>query len=138
MIHCLRKSLSSFHQLRQIIIKQWLWFSLCTFRIFPVVNLSVEANEPSLENRHIKFGMQYEDKFKVYPSHFDYVRLRIESLDILFKNSCRIYFIIIIRTTSKQNSILSYPIPILWTTSSSFNIETISIPLTLKFAVSYD
>ena len=30
---------------------------------------SVEANEPSLENRHIKSGMQYATKLKAYPSN---------------------------------------------------------------------
>jgi hypothetical protein len=31
--------------------------------------LYVEANEPSLENRRIKLGMQYATKLKAYPSH---------------------------------------------------------------------
>lgn len=48
-------------------------------RIFPVVNVYVEANEPSLENKHIKLDMQYATKFKAYPSNFDYVRLCIKS-----------------------------------------------------------
>jgi hypothetical protein len=36
------------------------------------VSLSVEANDPSLENRHIKFGMQYATKLKAYLSNFAY------------------------------------------------------------------
>jgi hypothetical protein len=31
--------------------------------------LHVEANEPSLENRDIKLGMQYATKLKAYPSN---------------------------------------------------------------------
>jgi hypothetical protein len=31
--------------------------------------LYVEANEPSLENRRIKLGMQYATKLKAYPSN---------------------------------------------------------------------
>jgi hypothetical protein len=31
--------------------------------------LYVEANEPSLKNRHIKLGMQYATKLKAYPSN---------------------------------------------------------------------
>jgi hypothetical protein len=35
---------------------------------------------PSLENRHIKLGMQNAAKLKADPSNFDYVRLCIKSL----------------------------------------------------------
>jgi hypothetical protein len=31
--------------------------------------LYVEANEPSIENRRIKLGMQYAAKLKAYPSN---------------------------------------------------------------------
>ena len=45
------------------------------FRTSPVESLYVEANEPSLENRRIKLGMQYATKLKAYPSNpaYDYV-----------------------------------------------------------------
>ena len=39
------------------------------FRTSPIESLYVEANEPSLENRHIKLGMQYATKLKAYPSN---------------------------------------------------------------------
>jgi hypothetical protein len=39
------------------------------FRTSPVESLYVEANEPSLENRRIKLGMQYATKLKAYPSN---------------------------------------------------------------------
>jgi hypothetical protein len=38
---------------------QGLRLSLGAFRTSPVESLHVEANEPSLENRDIKLGMQY-------------------------------------------------------------------------------
>ena len=43
--------------------------SLGAFRTSPVESLYVEANEPSLENRRIKLGMQYATKLKAYPSN---------------------------------------------------------------------
>jgi hypothetical protein len=48
---------------------QGLRLSLGAFRTSPVESLYVEANEPSLENRRIKLGMQYATKLKAYPSN---------------------------------------------------------------------
>jgi hypothetical protein len=48
---------------------QGLRLSLGAFRTSPVESLYVEANEPSLKNRHIKLGMQYATKLKAYPSN---------------------------------------------------------------------
>ena len=36
------------------------------------MSLSVEANQPSQGNRHIKLGMQYAAKLKAYLSNFAY------------------------------------------------------------------
>ena len=49
--------------------RQGLRLSLGEFRTSPGERLYVEANEPSLENRRIKFGMQYATKLKAYPSN---------------------------------------------------------------------
>ena len=38
----------------------------------PVESQYVEANEPSLENRHIKLGIQYATILKAYPSNLAY------------------------------------------------------------------
>jgi hypothetical protein len=53
--------------------------------------LYVEANDPSLENRRIKLGMQYATKLKAYPSNpahdcvaFNLVAYCIPSLIRLF------------------------------------------------------
>jgi len=48
---------------------------IVNFRTSLVESLYVEANEPSLENRRNKRGMQYATKLKVYPSNpvYDYV-----------------------------------------------------------------
>ena len=43
---------------------QGLRLSLGAFRTSPAESLYVEANEPSLENRRIKLGMQYTTKLK--------------------------------------------------------------------------
>jgi hypothetical protein len=43
--------------------------SLGTFRTSPVQSLYVEANEPSLENRRMKLGMQHSTKLMAYPSN---------------------------------------------------------------------
>ena len=48
---------------------QGLRLSLEAFRASPVESLYVQANEPSLENRRIKLGMQYSTKLKAYPSY---------------------------------------------------------------------
>ena len=37
--------------------------------LFSVESMDVEANEPSLENRRIKVGMQYATTLKAYPSN---------------------------------------------------------------------
>ena len=49
--------------------------SLGAFRTSPVESLYVEANEPSLEIRRIKLGMQYATKLKAYPSNpaYDFI-----------------------------------------------------------------
>jgi hypothetical protein len=44
--------------IQSIIIHQGLRLSLGVFRTSPVESLYVEANEPSLENRRVKVGMQ--------------------------------------------------------------------------------
>ena len=49
--------------------QQGLRLSLGSFRTSPVESLYVEANEPSIENRRIKLGMQYVIKLKAYPSN---------------------------------------------------------------------
>ena len=51
---------------------QGLQLSLSSFITSSVESMYVEANEPSLENRHIKLGMQYATKLKAYlpnPAH---------------------------------------------------------------------
>jgi hypothetical protein len=54
---------------------QGIRLSLGAFRTSPVESLYVEANEPSLEIRRIKLGMQYANKLKAYPSNpaYDFI-----------------------------------------------------------------
>ena len=54
---------------------QGIRLSLGAFRTSPVESLYVEANEPSLEIRRIKLGMQYATKLKAYPSNpaYDFI-----------------------------------------------------------------
>jgi len=59
----------SYIKLLDTVHHQGLWLSLWAFRTSPVESLYVEANEPSVENRRNKFGMQYATKLKVYPSN---------------------------------------------------------------------
>ena len=59
----------SYIMLLDTVHHQGLRLSLGAFRTSPVESLYVEANEPSLENRHIKLGMQYATKLKAYPSN---------------------------------------------------------------------
>lgn len=47
---------------------QGLRISLGAFRKSPIESLQVEANEHSLQNRRIKFGMHYANTLKAYPS----------------------------------------------------------------------
>jgi hypothetical protein len=54
---------------------QGLRLSLAEVRTSPIKSLYVEANEASLENRHIKSGMQYATKLKAYPSNPAYDRV---------------------------------------------------------------
>ena len=49
----------SYIKLLDTVHHQGLRLSLGAFRTSPVESLYVEANEPSLENRRIKLGMQY-------------------------------------------------------------------------------
>ena len=59
----------SYIKLLDTVHHQGLRLSLGAFRTSPVESLYVEANEPSLENRRIKLGMQYATKLKAYPSN---------------------------------------------------------------------
>jgi len=43
--------------------------SLGAFRTSPVESLHAEENDPSLENRRMKIGMQYTTKLKAYHSN---------------------------------------------------------------------
>ena len=54
----------SYIKLLDTVHHQGLRLSLGAFRTSPVESLYVEANEPSLENRRIKLGMQYATKLK--------------------------------------------------------------------------
>jgi hypothetical protein len=56
----------SYIKLLDTVHHQGLRLSLGAFRTSPVESLYVEANEPSLENKRIKFGMQYATKLKAY------------------------------------------------------------------------
>ena len=56
----------SYIKLVDTVHHQGLRLSLGAFRTSPVESLYVEANEPSLENKRIKFGMQYATKLKAY------------------------------------------------------------------------
>ena len=60
---------SSYIKLLDTVHHQRLRLSFGAFRTSPVESLYVEANEPSLENRRIKLGMQYAIKLKAYPSN---------------------------------------------------------------------
>ena len=51
---------------------QGLRLPLGAFRTSLVESVCVEANEPSLENRRIKLGMQYATKLKTYLSNPEY------------------------------------------------------------------
>ena len=59
----------SYIKLLDTVHHQGLRLSLGAFRTSPVESLYVEANEPSLENRRIKLGMQYANKLKDYSSN---------------------------------------------------------------------
>ena len=59
----------SYIKLLDAVHHQGLRLSLGAFRASPVENLYIEDNEPSLENRSIKLGMQYATKLKAYPSN---------------------------------------------------------------------
>ena len=58
----------SYIKLLDTVHYQGLRLSLGAFRTSPVESLYVGANEPSLENRCIKLGMQYATKLKAHPS----------------------------------------------------------------------
>jgi hypothetical protein len=62
----------SYIKLLDTVHHQGLRLSLGAFRTSPRESLYVETNEPSLENRRIKLGMQYTTKLKVYPSNPTY------------------------------------------------------------------
>ena len=59
----------SYIKLLDTVHHQGLRLSLGAFRTSPVESLYVEANEPSLDNRHIKLGMPYATNLKAYPSN---------------------------------------------------------------------
>jgi len=59
----------SYIKLLDTVHHQGLRLSLGAFRTSPVDSLYVEANEPSLENRRIKLGMQNATKLKACPSN---------------------------------------------------------------------
>ena len=62
----------SYVKLIDTVHHQGLRHSLGVFRTSPIERLYVEANAPSLENRHIKLGMQYATKSKAYPANPEY------------------------------------------------------------------
>jgi hypothetical protein len=65
----------SYIKLLDTVHHQGLRLSLGAFRTSPVESLYVEANEPSVENRRIKLGMQYATKLKACSSNpaYDWV-----------------------------------------------------------------
>ena len=60
---------SRIHKYWDTIHHQGLRLCLGAFRTSPVESLYVEADEPSLENRRVKLGLQYAVKLKAYPSN---------------------------------------------------------------------
>jgi hypothetical protein len=65
----------SYIKLLDTVHHQGLRLSLGAFRTSPVESLYAEANEPSLENRRIKVGMQYATKLNAYPSNSAYASI---------------------------------------------------------------
>ena len=62
----------SYVKLLDTVHHQGLRHSLEVFRTSPIERVYVQANAPSLANRHIKLGMQYATKFKAYPANPEY------------------------------------------------------------------
>ena len=59
----------SYIKLLDAVHHQGLRLCLGAFKTSPIDSLYVEADEPSLENRRIKLGLQYATKLKAYPSN---------------------------------------------------------------------
>ena len=59
----------SYIQILDTIHHQGLRLCLGAYRTSPVNSLYTEANEPSLEHRRIKLGLQYTTKLRAYPSN---------------------------------------------------------------------
>jgi hypothetical protein len=59
----------SYIKLLDTVHHQGLRLSLEAFRTSPFESVYIEANDPSLENRRIKLGLQYVTKLKTYPSN---------------------------------------------------------------------
>jgi hypothetical protein len=64
----------SYIKLLDTVHHQGFRLSLGAFRTSPVESMYVEANEPSLENRRIKLGMQYATKLKALDTNFNILR----------------------------------------------------------------